>query len=124
LALPSDPKQALEKLAAQKGKLAKLSEKDPERAQEKQESYQWKKAEALASGLKVKDDDKLLKKAVQRKAQQKQKSAKAWQDRIEKDKRTKAIAQKKRQDNIVQRKNNKRPGFEGKAFTSKKPRSK
>lgn len=118
LAMPSDPKQALERLQSRQAKLVKLAASNPEKAKEKKESYEWKKVAALAAGEKVKDNDKLFKKALKRKEAQKQKSAKAWKDRIDKEKISKKQAIKKRAENIANRK--KRPGFEGKAFSSKK----
>ena len=113
----SNPKQALEKLQAQQERMNQLAAQNPDKAFEKQQSLEWSKAMALAKGEKVKDDPKLLKRALKRKQQQKNKSSKEWSERLEKDKKTQKLAAQKKVENIAARK--KRPGFEGKGFGKK-----
>ena len=65
-----------------------------------EEKEQWDKALALASGEKIKDDTKLLKKTIKSKEQQKRKSAGEWQKRLEKVKMDEKSKIKKREENI------------------------
>lgn len=78
---------------------------------------------SLASGEKVKDDPKLLKKTLKREQKQKEKSGREWVDRKHTVQKGIQDRQKKRQDNLQARKDSKkagkngkkRPGFEGKS---------
>ncbi|KAF5500224.1 Ribosomal RNA-processing protein 14 [Colletotrichum siamense] len=127
---PSDPKTALIKIQNQKKRLAAL---DKEKQADIAEKEQWLIARRRAEGEKIRDDEGALKRAVKRKEQTKKKSEKAWKERS--DGVAKAIRekQKKRDDNIKKRKDDKlahklgrksgkkvgggakkaRPGFEG-----------
>lgn len=114
---------------AKKEKLEKLKQEDKSKAEEMIEKEEWNKVLALATGEKVKDDPKLLKKTVKRQEKQKQKSAQEWKKRLEKQKKDQMHAIKKREENIkakIDEKKNKkkgikpkgnkkkaRPGFEG-----------
>lgn len=71
----SDPKQALNQLAAREERLKKMPEEKRKKIEEKD---QWLKAEARMEGDKVKDDTTRLKKAVKRQEHEKAKSKKDW----------------------------------------------
>ena len=71
----SNPSQALEQLAARKAKLAALPE---DKRKMMEERDKWNKAEARLEGVKIKDDEGRLKKALKRKEKDQLKSKKTW----------------------------------------------
>ncbi|KAI6105323.1 surfeit locus protein 6-domain-containing protein [Pisolithus croceorrhizus] len=125
----NNPTQALSQLSARKEKLASLPEEKRKSAQERE---RWSMAEARIEGVKVKDNEALLKKAVKRKEKVKVRSKKKWDERKEQVTAQMAARQKKKADNIAmrnERRNDKRkgkgkskarPGFEGKSFAKGK----
>ncbi|KAF9237168.1 surfeit locus protein 6-domain-containing protein [Melanogaster broomeanus] len=123
----SNPTQALTQIAARKEKLASLPEEKRKIVEERE---RWAKAEARVDGVKVKDNETQLKKAIKRKEKEKTRSKKTWEERKEQVAASMAAKQKKRSDNIAmrnERRNDKRkgvkvktksrPGFEGKSFS-------
>ncbi|GAB7352624.1 hypothetical protein MBLNU459_g2998t2 [Dothideomycetes sp. NU459] len=124
---PQDAKTAL---AAAEKKAARLAGYDESKRADIAEKDLWLNAKKRAHGERVRDDQSLLKKALKRKEQIKAKSSREWNDRIESVKHGKEMKQKKREDNLAKRKEDKgskkgkgakkggakkgRPGFEGK----------
>lgn len=71
----SNPAQALTQLTARKEKLAALPE---EKRKSVENRERWTKAEARVEGVKVKDNEGQLKKAIKRKEKEKVRSKKNW----------------------------------------------
>lgn len=94
----------LEKLDADKRRMAELPE---EKRQEYEEKNKWKSLIASAEGGRPKDDEKLLKKAIKRKEKRKLKSEHEWSERIQLEKSTQAARIQKRDENLRLRKENK-----------------
>lgn len=112
---PSDPKTAL--LKAQNVR-KRLESMDEEKRKDVAEKDAWLHARKRAEGEKIRDDEKLLKKAVKRKEQGKKKSEKAWAERSEGVQKSMKARQQKRESNIKARKEQK---MLGKAGKKKKP---
>lgn len=64
----------------------------------------WKSALDKAEGVKVKDDEGLLKKSIKKMEQKKNRSKKKWEARVEAEDSRKKAKQQKRSDNISRRK--------------------
>ncbi|KAI6802755.1 hypothetical protein KC367_g6253 [Hortaea werneckii] len=129
---PQDPRTALE---AAQNKQRRVSGYDAEKRADIAEKDLWLNAKKRAHGERVRDDTSLLKKALKRKEKQKGKSEKAWKEREETVVKGKEMKQKKREDNLRKRREEKggnkggkkkagagkgtgkkkggRPGFEG-----------
>ncbi|KAH7157180.1 surfeit locus protein 6-domain-containing protein [Dactylonectria macrodidyma] len=128
---PSDPKTALIKVQNQKKRLEEL---DTEKRADIAEKDLWLTARRRAQGERIHDDEALLKRAVKRKEVAKRKSEKAWNDRTDGVKMAQKERQRKREDNLKARRDDKllhkagkkkkktgvakpkkkgRPGFEG-----------
>lgn len=127
-ALPSDPKAALAILEARKKKDEARAAKRGEQAgseadakavnEERKERERWSKAEAAVQGVKIRDDESLLKRAAKRKDKIKDKSRKEWADRDKEQKDQASARIKKRTDNIAARKERSKKG--GKGIAGKK----
>lgn len=109
-AKPKDYKKLLKKLQEEKEKKEQLKQSEPEKASELEQKAKWKSAIDKASGVKVKDDVDMLKKAVKRMDKKKDKSRKNWQERSKKVEEHKKQLQDKRQKNIEKRKEKKKEG--------------
>ncbi|BAT77178.1 uncharacterized protein HKW66_Vig0020090 [Vigna angularis] len=107
-------------------KLEEVKKNDPEKAEVFAKKQSWKAAMDRASGVKVHDDPKLLKKSINKEKKKQQKNSEKWKDRIQTRDQLKAEKQKKRSENISARIHEKkmrkiakrekklmRPGFEG-----------
>ncbi|KAJ8111374.1 hypothetical protein ONZ43_g5637 [Nemania bipapillata] len=116
---PSDPKTALLKFENQKKRLEGM---DEEKRKDVEEKEAWLTARRRAEGEKIKDDEKMLKKAVKRKESIKKKSAKEWTARKEGVAKGIKDRQKKREENIRKRRDEKLLGKAGKKKGAKKPK--
>ncbi|KAI0891986.1 SURF6-domain-containing protein [Annulohypoxylon nitens] len=114
---PSDPKTSLQKLENQKKRLQSM---DEEKRKDVEEKELWLTARRRAEGEKIKDDEKLLKKAVKRKETAKKKSEKDWSARKEGVAKSIKERQKKREENIKKRRDEKLLGKAGKKKGAKK----
>jgi hypothetical protein len=125
-------------------RLDKLKSEDPDKAEEVETKTKWKNALLKASGTKVRDDEKLLKKMIKRKEVTKKRTQKEWGERTATVKKFQDEKQKKRRENIKERTkakidkkinrgktkpkdkkktSKKRPGFEGGSSPPKKPKT-
>lgn len=100
----NDIKAHLLKLEQKKHKLSQLS---PEEQAKQKEKDQWQRVISQAEGVKIKDDEKLLKKALKRKEKQKLKSEIEWKERKQIVKDTVSARLKRREENLKARKENK-----------------
>ena len=120
---PSDPATALQAAEKRRAHLASLD--DSKRADIEVKDM-WLNAKKHAHGERVRDDTSLLKKTLKRKEKQKDKSKKEWTERLDGIKNSQDMKQKRREDNLQKRKEEKggkkgkgkpkpkaRPGFEG-----------
>jgi hypothetical protein len=120
---PADPATALKAAQSKKSRLSGL---DEAKRAEIEEKDMWLNAKKKAHGERVRDDTSLLKKALKRQESAKKKSEKEWQGRLEGVAKGQEIRQRKREDNLRKRKEEKgskgkknkskkvkRPGFEG-----------
>ncbi|KAL4723386.1 hypothetical protein ACLX1H_009882 [Fusarium chlamydosporum] len=108
---PSDPKTALIKVQNQKKRLQEL---DPEKQADIAEKDVWLTARRRAEGEKIRDDEALLKRAVKRKEVAKKKSEKAWRERSDGVKLAQKERQRKREENLRARRDDKLLGKAGK----------
>ncbi|KAM1724279.1 hypothetical protein ACFX13_022788 [Malus domestica] len=123
----TNKKKKLSKLQElERAKQLQEAKKDPEKGEIISKKHSWKAATSRAAGIKVHDDPKLLKQSIQKEKKRHQKNAEKWKGRVETTEKMKADKQKKRSDNISQKKQEKinrkiakrekklmRPGFEG-----------
>ncbi|KAI0446883.1 SURF6-domain-containing protein [Xylaria telfairii] len=116
---PSDPKTALLQFENRKKRLEGM---DEEKRKDIEEKEAWLTARRRAEGEKIKDDEKLLKKAVKRKESAKKKSTKEWAVRKEGVAKSIKDRQKKREENIRKRRDEKLLGKAGKKKGAKKPK--
>lgn len=97
---PSDPKYEEPKkkvnlnlkLKKAERKQKKLKKMDPEEAKK----VHWGNAMDKALGKKVKDDPKLIKKAIKRKTDEKKKHKKKWAERVERQEEAKRVNEKRK----------------------------
>ncbi|ODQ45905.1 hypothetical protein PICMEDRAFT_17163 [Pichia membranifaciens NRRL Y-2026] len=102
-----DIKGHLKKIEREKSRLGEL---DSDAKKKLEDKNKWQKALASVQGLKVKDDEKLLKKALRRKESKKRKSEREWKDRIQTVTDEKKMKADRRDENLRIRKANKGKG--------------
>ena len=120
---PADPATALK---STQNKASRLSGLDEAKRANIEQKDMWLNAKKRAHGERVRDDTSLLKKALKRQESTKKKSEKDWQGRIEGVGKGQDMRQRRREDNIRKRREEKgskgkkakpkkvkRPGFEG-----------
>ncbi|QLQ80109.1 hypothetical protein HG537_0D01090 [Torulaspora globosa] len=88
-------------------KKQKLESKDELEQIKLKEKTKWQRATLQAEGVKLKDDEKLLRKALKRKEAKKRKSALEWKERQKTVASTIAEKQKRREENLKIRRENK-----------------
>ncbi|KAF8246348.1 SURF6-domain-containing protein [Wilcoxina mikolae CBS 423.85] len=114
---PRDILGQLKHTEAKKRRIENMSEEKKEVVVEKEK---WSKALKQATGEKVKDDEKLLKKALKRQEATKRKSSTEWNERLAGQAKAKSLRVKKREENIQARKDQKKAGKSGKKSGAKK----
>jgi len=119
----SDVKTALDAATRKKDRLSGM---DPEKRKDIEEKDRWLTARKKVQGEKVRDDANLLKKTLKRKEKLKGKSGKEWDGRIEGVRAGKEMRQKKRDENLRKRKEDKgskgkKSGAKGGSKGGKKP---
>lgn len=97
-------KQLLSRLEARKSKLEALRAKDQEKAKEFENKMKWTNVLYKAEGLKIKDDEGMLRTALKRKEKQKEQRKKRWDKRIENTAAKMQQRQEKRSRNIKKKK--------------------
>jgi hypothetical protein len=120
---PQDPATAL--LASEK-KRQRIAGLDEEKRADIEEKELWLNAKKRAHGEKVRDDTSLLKKTLKRKEKAKKKSEKEWTERKDGVAKSQAMRQKKREENLQKRRDEKggKGKGKGKSLKSKKPKVK
>lgn len=97
-------KQLLSRLEAQKSKLEELRAKDQEKAKEFESKIKWTNVLYKAEGIKIKDDEGMLKTALKRKEKQREQRKKRWDDRMLQTTEKMQQRQEKRKRNIKKKK--------------------
>lgn len=100
--LPSNPKQALEKIRMRKEKIDKLSTKEEKESSLKHDA--WAKAFKRSQGIAVRDDVTKLRKAISKREKIKDKKKELWTERASKTKEEISKKAQKGQENIDSRK--------------------
>ena len=109
---PKDPRTALQ---GAQNKAERLAGMEQEKRAEIEQKDLWLNAKKRAHGERVRDDQSLLKKALKRKEKGKAKSEKEWNERIEGVRKGKEMKQKRREENLAKRKDEKGSSKKGKA---------
>jgi Surfeit locus protein 6 len=120
---PQDPATALFTSEKKRQRIAGL---DDEKRADIEEKELWLNARKRAHGEKVRDDTSLLKKTLKRKEKAKKKSEKEWTERKDGVAKSQAMRQKKREENLKKRRDEKggKGKGKGKSVKSKKPKVK
>jgi len=102
-----DFKRHLKNLQDTKDKIAKTKGEDKEKGDAMEEKIAWQNMMEKAKGVKIKDDETLIKKSIKRKEKLKQHSKKKWEKRETEVKEKMAAKQQKRTANIRAKKDEK-----------------
>lgn len=97
-------KQLLSRLESRKSKLETLRAKDQEKAKEFESKMKWTNVLYKAEGLKIKDDEGMLRTALKRKEKQKEQRKRRWENRLENTAMKMQQRQDKRSRNIKKKK--------------------
>ncbi|KAM3910785.1 surfeit locus protein 6 [Leptodactylus fuscus] len=97
-------KQLLSRLDARKSKLEALRVKDQEKAKDFENKIKWTNVLYKAEGLKIKDDEVMLKAALKRKEKQKEQRKRRWDKRLQNTAEKMQQRQDKRSRNIKKKK--------------------
>ncbi|XP_053551732.1 surfeit locus protein 6 [Bombina bombina] len=98
-------KQLLSRLEARKNKLEDLKAKDEKKAKNLEVKMKWTNVLYKAEGVKIKDDEEMLKTALKRKEKNREQRKKHWDKRTENTAERMQQRQDKRQRNIQKKKN-------------------
>ncbi|KAF8866113.1 SURF6-domain-containing protein [Acephala macrosclerotiorum] len=122
------PQDVATALLASENKKKRIAGLDEEKRADIEEKDLWLNAKKRAHGEKVRDDTSLLKKTLKRKEKAKKKSEKEWTERKEGVAKSQAMKQKKREENLQKRRDEKgskgKGKGKGKSVKSKKPKVK
>merc|ERR1712136_530283 len=102
-----DFKRHLKNLQDTKDKIAKTKGEDKEKGDAMEEKIAWQNMMEKAKGVKIKDDETLIKNSIKRKEELKQHSKKKWEKRETEVKEKMAAKQQKRTANIRAKKDEK-----------------
>ncbi|XP_066516786.1 surfeit locus protein 6 [Hoplias malabaricus] len=100
-------KQLLSRVEARKAHLEELREKDEEKAKKMEEKMRWTNVLYKAEGMKIKDNEELLRASLKRKEKRKAQRKKKWAERSQQVVEKIQQRQDKRRRNINRRKQNK-----------------
>lgn len=100
-------KQLLSRVQARNAKLEELREKDPAKAQKEEEKMKWTNLLYKAEGLKIKDNEDMLKASLKKKEQRKSQVKKKWTERSQNVLEKMQHRQDKRRKNLQRRKQGK-----------------
>ena len=103
----NDLQALLSKAEKRKEALEKLEEESKEKADNLKSKIKWDTALKHAEGLKVKDDPKLLLKAMKKKKKMKETSKRRWEERMATQKKLQDEKQKLRKQHLAERKEKK-----------------
>ncbi|XP_017315205.1 surfeit locus protein 6 [Ictalurus punctatus] len=100
-------KQLLSRVEARKARLEELREKDEKKAKKEEEKMRWTNVLYKAEGLKIKDNEDLLRASLKRKEKMKTRRKKKWAERSQQVLEKMQQRQDKRRKNIQKFKQNK-----------------
>lgn len=100
-------KQLLTRVQARKAKLEELREKDPDKAKKEEEKMKWTNMLYKAEGLKIKDNEDMLKASLKNKEKRKAQLKRKWTERSQQVLEKMQHRQDKRRRNLQKRKQGK-----------------